>query len=142
MSALDELLDRTTIEFPFPINAEEIENTLLEYLRQELPCDIDYSIQVKGNKRQGGNDFPTSERYASEFTVTINRKAPDFIASSFRLLNSVSYTPNFFREIRFETPGCDDIGEFVSMPTGEAQLRLMDSVREKIEEYFHQRNAD
>lgn len=143
MDDLDKLLERTTIEFPFPINAEEIENTLLEYLRKEFPCDINYSIQVRGNKRQGGNGYPTSERYASEFTVTINRKAPDFVSSSFRLLSPASYTLNFFRALRFDTPGCDSIEEFAGgMASGEAQLRLMDSVREKVEEYFSQRNAD
>lgn len=143
MSDLDKLLERTTIEFPLSINAEEIEYTLLEYLRQEIPCDIDYSIQVKGNKRQGGNDHPTSERYVSEFTVTIKRKTPDFVSSNFKLLDPARYTPNFFRALRFDTTICNSIEEFIrDLSTGEAQLRLIDEVREKVGEYFSQRDMD
>lgn len=142
MTALDELLKRTTIEFPFLINAEEIEDTLFEYLRQEVHCNIDYSILIRGNKRQGENGSPTSERYGSEFTATITKRTGDFIASSFRLLNPLGYSPNFFCGMRFDSPAMDSLEEFRALPTGEAQLRLMDSVRERVEEYFHQRETD
>jgi len=144
MGNLDELLDRVTIKFPFPINAEEVENNLFEYLRQEVPCNLDYSIIIRGNKGQGDNGSPTSERYAFEFTTTITKRIGDFTTSRFKLLSPFRFSPNFFNAIKFDTvPGYDSIEEFAgSFPIGEAQLRLMDSVRENVEEYFSQRTEE
>ena len=143
MNALDKLMKRVTIRFPFSINSEEVEDGLLEHLRRELNYNIDYTITLRGYKRQGDGNYTTTERYASEFTVSILDRSRDFAASTCKFLSPEGYLPNFFRGIRFDTvPGSDSIEEFVGVPTGEAQLRLIDEVRENVEKYFSQRNID
>lgn len=142
MDDLEELTNRTTIKFPFSINAEEIEDTLFEYLRVEVHCKIDHSVLIMGNRGQGDDDTPTSKRYASKITAAITRRTVDFVTSSFKLLDSGRSFPNFFNAIEFDVLDYGSIEEFRGMPTGEAQLILIDSVREKVGEYFHQRDPD
>jgi len=42
-------LERVTIKFPIPIMAEEIDEHLINYLRNNIPCDILYGL-LRGKK--------------------------------------------------------------------------------------------
>ncbi len=139
MNALDELLERITIEFPIPITADEIEGNLFDYLREEILCDISYSFYNHGEKYRV-RDI-RDERYISEFTGII--RSP-MVNSNFDMVSvSNSELPRLvlFKAIKFNTvPGYDDsIEEFETQSRGKEQLKLIDDVRKATKEYFSQR---
>lgn len=113
------------IEFPTPITAEEIDDGLINYLRNKIPCDISYGL--------------IREKKSASFKGNIRRPFDSrIIIPNLRFEISGDYfSPElpifFFNSIRFETLKYDRIEE-------KEQLKLLiDEVRQKTQEYFSQR---
>lgn len=142
MGSLDELLERTTIEFPIPITSEEVEQGLFEYLRQEIPCDIEYWFSIHEKKICSSNIG--DERYALEFRGNIKRSFGSGVLAIPGFEMVCLYHPelplSFYKSMKFQTvPGYDSVEEFETLPTGEEQLKLIEELRQKTQEYFSQR---
>jgi hypothetical protein len=139
MSDSNELEKRVTIEFPVSITTEEIENGLFNYLRGEIPYDISYNLYH--HREKYGITEMRDEGEISEFTGVIRKNLP-MLSSNFNMIRISS--PELpclvlFKAIKFNTSGSDSIEEFETLSTGKKQLKLIDEVRQKTEEYFSKR---
>ena len=122
MGDLDELLERVTIEFPIPLIAEEIELGLIDYLRNEIPYDISYAL-IRREKKSVSDD----KRYTAEFRGNIVNLRFEISGDYYSKLPIF-----FFKSIKFKTQEYDST-------EGKEQLKLIDRVRQKTQEYFSQR---
>ncbi len=141
MNDLEELLERVIIDFHIPITADEIEQSLFNYLREEILCDISYNFCNHGEK-YSTKDM-RDEKYTLKFTGIIKSRE-SMVTSGFDMVRvsnpDIPYLV-LFRAIKFDTtPGYDNsIKEFETLSTGKEQLKLIDDVRKATEEYFSQR---
>ena len=137
------------MKFPIPITSDEVENGLFDYIRKNTLCDISYRIRINGEMYQnvvGITPEGSDERYITEFSGAFKRPLGStlFASSSFELIpvhnREISLSP-FFKGMKFEsTPGYDDsVEEFESLATGKDQLKLIDEIRNRTEDYFSER---
>ena len=140
MGGLGELMERTTIEFPFPIRVEEIEGNLFWSLMLGFQCNINYRLVTRITSNRGTHGDLSVRRYSESIKGNIS-SAIVRKPASVEFQSMPEGRSSFFRGIEFtDVQGYDSVEEFESgLPTGKAKLELMGLVRKGVEEYFSQR---
>ncbi len=149
MNKLEELLQRATIKFPFPISADEIKKRLLVNIFTDLNSNEQKGSGFLNYHTETYRDFTQTD--SREYTLKITGQIM-FILRQTTLASanfefgerSSSEEENLFKSIRFfVTPGYNSIEEFASLfPSGKAQLELMDYMRKSVERYFSKRSKE
>ena len=78
------------------------------------------------------------KKYLDKINLNVSQRQAPFIFAAFEF-HRQDRLEDYFDAIRLATPGCDDIEDLLSMPSGRGQLELTDEVRNSVEKYFAQR---
>lgn len=128
---LESLIGRTTIKFTRPLGFREVKD-LFRYIQRNLHGQIDYQYSSFGQI----GAFLGDENYEKDYVSGVSGRikiTDSIFGCSFNLERSAE---DEFRALKFSTiPGY----ELSEIP--EDDLRLMDKVRIKIENYFREKTA-
>ena len=132
---VDELVKRTTITFPEPLKSDEIEDKFFGYLERNLLIGLRWSFTGFG---YGSAPDTKRTRYLDKINVTITENEWPFTFATFAF-QRVRELEDYFSSLRLDTPGCDDLRDLLSFPTGSEQFKLTEKIRQTTESYFAQR---
>jgi len=124
---------QTIVQFPRILNLRRAED-LMSYVSANVPARVFYQAEIAGQFNEGITPqqegyFSRSDKYVRDITGRITRFKP-FAGTQFRFEHG-GKSGRYFDSLVFETPGYDRLDEI-----NPGELRLMDSVREAIDDYF------
>ena len=127
MNELEELLDKTTIEFPHAIDGKEAYK-LLKGISENLDCRVYGASTEHYNFNSAGNN----ERYISDIKGTISYYTENsIVTTSFSFSRDMGEELGNFSGLKFFTPPGYDLDEIDSN-----EVELYDKVRGAAKKYF------
>ncbi len=134
MNDLDELLAKSEIKFPKPINKPLFEN-LLDMISVNLDSDIDYTAESSQRVTHSANpNFPVHEYNGLKYSGRITLRKT-FAFSSFDTVNSFD-NPEKISSIRFQTiPG------YSLQEHRPEEVAVWDKTRKVVEDYFSKKGS-
>lgn len=130
MRNLQALINRSTINFPNPLNENQVED-VFEYLAKNL-IEVNYQMGFKGamNSNDPKNFF--KEKYCSKIfgNMTDLSKKNHFATDSFECSNEM-LEENYFKDINFQIIPGYELEEH-----SKENVQLWDKVRNLTQQYF------
>ena len=121
---MSDLEEKIKIKFPIAIEAKETKETLLEYIRDNVHCDIQYELRVGGYKNFGSGP---QRDYISLISFWITKPRKHTLPMGTMLWNG----KGLFEEIEFEKISGGIVGR--------RQVEFLAEVRSSVESYFSNR---
>jgi len=128
--SLDQVLERTTINFPATIGTEEAEK-LLEHIAAKLGCRIEYHLS-ENMRLEYDKQLKKICKSAESAKIRGGIYGKE-ICASFESFGFFASAPAY-QGIRFFTPPGYDLSEI-----SKEEIGLMDSVRKQVEAFFSKR---
>lgn len=127
-SELEELLERSVIKLPKPLDLQHAED-LLHFITARLPGRVDYKIS---QHKRIGQDVEKSLGYVRlKGTISSSSSTHAFTSFSSSSRSDPTYDPTYIEELRFDTIPGYSLREHRT-----EQVELWDRVRNLVQGYF------